>query len=250
MRRALLLGLVLAGLAAPVAAQAPQQDESPRQLAREPLHETQGDFVDDGEYDPAQWGEEWGDDPFGGAADQAWREAAEAEAAEAHHFDAQQFFAQLVNFVLWLAIVIFLARKPVAEFLKNRRMSVEEGLVEARNLKEAAEAKYADYSERLEHLDEELAKLRKEMIQAGETERDRIIDEAEARAARMRADARFVIDQQMKQLRTDLTREAIEAAIAAAEKVLTEQVKDADQTRLADQYLETLEGSMKDEVRA
>ena len=48
--------------------------------------------------------------------------------------------------------------------------------------------------------------------------RDRIVAEAEARATRMRDDTRFVIEQQMKQLRADLTREAIEAAVNAAEQ--------------------------------
>ncbi|MCZ7682689.1 MAG: hypothetical protein M5U28_29400 [Sandaracinaceae bacterium] len=89
------------------------------------------------------------------------------------------------------------------------------------------------------------------MIQAGEAERDRIIAEAEARAARMRKDAQFVIDQQMKQLRTDLTREAIEAAIAAAGAVLAQQTGAADQQRLADEYLGKLASSIDDEeVRA
>ncbi|MBX3271236.1 MAG: ATP synthase F0 subunit B [Sandaracinaceae bacterium] len=224
--RALVCGLLAVGLGAPAAAQGEPQGE--------------------------EWDDAWGEDPV--AADRAaTHEAAHDHAAhdhaahgEAHHFDALQFAAQAVNFVLWLAIVIYLARKPVTAFLEGRRRSVEEGLVEARTLKEAAEAKYADYSERLEHLDEELAKLRKEMVQASETERDRIIDEAESRAARMRADTRFVIEQQLKQLRTDLTREAIEAAIAAAERVLAEEVREPDLTRLADQYLDGIEGTMKD----
>ncbi|MEZ4337203.1 MAG: ATP synthase F0 subunit B [Sandaracinaceae bacterium] len=245
-KRAILFVLVLGGLVAPAFA----QDARPER-ANEPLQQIIPDqFADDGEYDGEDWGEEWGEDPFGGENDARWHEAEEEQAPAEHHFDAQQFFAQAVNFVLWLAIVIYLARGPVTEFLKNRRLSVEEGLVEARQLKEAAEAKYADYSERLERLDEELEKLRTEMVQAGEAERDRIIDDAEARAARMRADAKFVIEQQMKQLRADLTREAIEAAVGAAEKVLTEKIQEADQTRLAQDYLDGLESSMKDEVQA
>jgi len=192
------------------------------------------------------WGEGWGEDPL---ADPEWNEGAEEEHEEAH-FNPLELAASITNFLMWLALVVFLARKPLAEFLKNRRLSVEEGLVEAKQLKEAAEEKFDDYSRRLEHLDEELENLREEMVQAGEVERDRILAEAEARAARMRKDSQFVIQQQMKQLRTDLTREAINAAVDAAESLLSEQVKDADQTRLAQNYLETIESSMKDEVQA
>lgn len=161
--------------------------------------------------------------------------------------------AMVVNFLAWLAIVFFLLRRPLTEFLKSRRQAVVEGLEESKRIRQEAEAKHAEYTERLAHLDEELEKLRKEMIQAGEAERDRIIAEAEARAARMRRDAQFLIDQQMKQLKADLTREAIEAAVKAAEEVLSAQTSPSDQQRLAKAYLSDLGASMKkdkDQVQA
>ncbi|MEC7520018.1 MAG: ATP synthase F0 subunit B [Myxococcota bacterium] len=171
-----------------------------------------------------------------------------AEHGEEHHpAGIGTLLAPFVNFVLWAAILFFLFRKPLTEFLANRRRSVEEGLVEAKRLKEEAEAKYEEYSERLERLDVELDELRKEMVHAAESERDRILADANARSARMRKDAQFLIDQQMKQLKSDLTKEAIEAAIAAAEKVMVEQIGGADQERLADQYMTTIQQAMKDE---
>lgn len=180
--------------------------------------------------------------------------AAHGEHGEEHHAASitdTNFIASIVNFILWAVIVVVLFRKPLTAMLVGRRREVEEGLEEAGRLKDEAEAKFADYSERLERLDEELEKLRKEMIQAGESERDRIIGEAEARAARMRRDAQFVIDQQLKQLKADLTREAVEAAINAAEKALVEQIGGADQQRLADDYLSNVSETIKDEeVRA
>ncbi len=228
---------------------APAFAQHPQERADQPLEAGQDSFADDGEFD-GNWGEGWEEDPFDAEANAEWQEGAESAAHEEAHFDALELAASVTNFLIWLALVIFLARKPLAAFLENRRLGVEEGLAEAKDLKEAAEKKYEDYSRRLEHLDEELEKLRFEMVQAGETERDRILADADARAARMRKDSSFIIQQQMKQLRTDLTREAINAAVNAAEKVLTEQVKDADQTRLAQDYLGRLEVSMKDEVRA
>lgn len=191
-----------------------------------------------------------GHDPEVGALRPGAEHPAVAHEGE-HHFNVMDFVATVVNFLIWLAIVILLLRKPLTSYLKSRRLAVVEGLEQSKRLREAAEKKHAEYTERLKHLDDELAKLRQEMIQAGEAERDRIIAEAEARAARMRRDAQFVIDQQMKQLKADLTREAIEAAILAAEGVLGEQTSGADQQRLADDYLGNLEGTVKDtEVRA
>ena len=250
MKRLLPVLAFLLLLAAPATAQQPRPTLP--ENAAEPLQQVVPDqFADDGEFDDDTWEEDWGEDPFSAEENEAWEQAAEESEHAEGHFDPLEFAAQTTNFLIWLAIVVFLARKPLAEYLKNRRLSVEEGLIEAKNLKEAAEASFADYSERLERLDEELEKLREEMIQAGETERDRILEDAEARAERMRRDARFIIEQQTKQLRTDMTREAIEAAESAAEKVFADQVKPADQTRLAQEYLEQLEATFADEeVRA
>jgi F-type H+-transporting ATPase subunit b len=78
------------------------------------------------------------------------------------------------------------------------------------------------------------------MVKAGEAERDRIVAEAEKKASRLRKDAEFVIAQRFKQLREDLTKEAVESAVVAAEAVLREKATPADQTRLADGYLTRL----------
>src|SRR5690606_6674837 len=115
-----------------------------------------------------------------------------------------------------------------------------DGMEEARRLKAEADVKYAQYSERIDNLDAELERLREELRRSGMDERDRIVGEASRKAEKMREEARFLIDQQMKQLRQDLTREAIEAAVAAAELVLTQGTTPQDQERLAKDYLGTI----------
>jgi F0F1-type ATP synthase membrane subunit b/b'/subtilisin-like proprotein convertase family protein len=157
-------------------------------------------------------------------------------------FSSVEFWGSIVNFALLVFILVYFGRKPVKSFLVERRRLVEEDLVEAQRLKEEAERKYEEYAGRLEKLDQELETLRKEMVKAGEEERDRIVAEAEAKAARIRRDTQFLIDQQMKQLRVDLTREAVDAAVSAAEKALKDKVTSVDQERLANDYVARLRG--------
>ncbi|MGE0784551.1 MAG: hypothetical protein AB7S26_02610 [Sandaracinaceae bacterium] len=209
-----------------------------------PLDEDTAELLDDEFGEPGM--------AAGGEEHEAHGPGSDHEEGEEHeeHEGAPEVIhivAAFFNFFVWLAIVVWLGRKPISEYLKNRRLAVEEGLEEARRLSEEARAKHAEYSEKLDRLDEELEKLRGEMIQAGEAESDRIIMEAEQRAARMRKDATFMIEQQLKQLRSDLRREAIEAAVEAAEAVLTKEVSAADQQRLADGYLDELARSAKDD---
>jgi F-type H+-transporting ATPase subunit b len=153
-----------------------------------------------------------------------------------------------VNFGLWLALLYVLLRRPLSEFLTNRKAAVVEGLAEARRLKEEAEAKYREYSQRIDNLDAEIARLREEIRRGGLAERDRIVAEASRKAEKMRDEARFLVAQQLKQLREDLTREAIEAAVCRAEEILRSATTPQDQERLAREYLGTLRTSLRRKI--
>lgn len=99
-------------------------------------------------------------------------------------------------------------------------------MAEAARLKAEAEAKQREFQSRLERLDDELDAIRTDMVKAGEAERDRIVAEAEKKASRIRKDADFIA-QRFKQLREDLTKEAVESAMVAAEAVLREKATPA-----------------------
>jgi F-type H+-transporting ATPase subunit b len=167
-----------------------------------------------------------------------------AHAEHAPEWNYTRLAGSFVNFFIWLGLIVYALGKIVPPFLAKRRAAIVDGLEEARQLTEAAEIKHAEYSERIDNLDAELERLRADFKRAGLEERDRIVAEASSRAEKTRAEARFLIDQQMKQLREDLTREAVEAAVGAAEKILRERSTAADQQRLADDYLSRLKGSI------
>jgi len=162
-----------------------------------------------------------------------------------------EFLAGVLNFLVLVGLLVFMGQKPIAKFLKERRRQVEEGLKQAAALKAQAEKMLAEYTDRLDKLDDEMASLRAEMVKAGEAERDRIVAEAEKKASRMRAETRFLIEQRMKQVERDLRREAVDASVAAARAVLEEKTTPQDQERLAQAYLSALaDTKTADEVRS
>lgn len=155
----------------------------------------------------------------------------------------------IVNFSLLLLGLVYFGGRKVRASLEERRDRVATELAEAKRLREEAEAKYALYQKRLISLDAELDTIRQEMIKAGEAERDRLVADAEKKAASMRREAEFLVDQRMKQLREDLSRETVQAAIAAAEKVLREKTTADDQARLSKAFLSQI-GTAAKEGRA
>ncbi len=155
-------------------------------------------------------------------------------------FSSPEMWGSMFNFFLLAGLLVYAVRKKVNPALADKRKEMELALKEARQLKQEAEARHAEYQSRLERLDQELAQIRAEMVKAGEAERDRIVSDAEQTAARIRKDTRFLIEQQMKQLRKDIRAEAITTAIDSAQSLLTQSAGPSDQRRLADAYLARL----------
>jgi F-type H+-transporting ATPase subunit b len=152
------------------------------------------------------------------------------------------YIAMLINFGLLVGGYYLFGKKPIAEGLKNRRDAIAREIEEAQTIKEEAEARAKTYQAKLEKLDDEMRHAREALVRAGEAERDRLVAEAEAKAERMRKDAQFMVEQELKQLQQDVWRGAVETAVVAAEEMLRKRVTQADQERLAEDYLSSLSG--------
>ncbi|MDP9148850.1 MAG: ATP synthase F0 subunit B [Myxococcota bacterium] len=147
------------------------------------------------------------------------------------------YIAMVINFGILLAGYYLLGRKPIGEALQRRRESIAKEIEDAQRIKREAEARATVYQAKLDHLAQDTENAREALVRSGEAERDRIVAEAEAKAERMRKDALFMVEQEMKQIRQDLMRDAVEAAVGAAEALLKSTITHADQERLAEDYL-------------
>jgi F0F1-type ATP synthase membrane subunit b/b' len=152
------------------------------------------------------------------------------------------FLAMLINFGILAGGYYLLGRKPIAAGLQARRDTISKEIEEAQRMKHEAEERAKVYQVKLEKLEEELQQARDSLVHAGEAESERIVRDAEAKAERMRKEAEFLVGQEFKQIRENLLRETVEAAVAAAEDLLRKRVTPADQERLAEDYLSDLGG--------
>src|SRR5688572_1103678 len=81
----------------------------------------------------------------------------------------------------------------------------------------------------------------REMVDADETERKRILEDASSRRTRLEQEARQLIEQELKAIRQDLTRETAQAALRSARELLAQNTSTDDHRRLCEEYLETLQ---------
>ncbi|MGH7270227.1 MAG: hypothetical protein ACREJ3_07320 [Polyangiaceae bacterium] len=150
------------------------------------------------------------------------------------------FIAMLINFAILAAGYTLLGKKPIAAALKARRDSITKDIEDAQRMRHEAEERAKLYQGKLEKLEEEMRIARESLVHAGEADHDRVVKEAEAKAERMRKDAQFLVEQELKQIRADLWRESVDAAVRAAEDLLKARVTPSDHERLAEDYLADL----------
>jgi F-type H+-transporting ATPase subunit b len=141
-------------------------------------------------------------------------------------FELDAEFWVAVAFVVFVGTLIYLGvHKMMVKFIDQRRDRIKAELDEARRLKEEAQALLAQYQRKQREAEQEAAGI----IAGANAEAERMMAEAKAKmeefvARRTRA-AEAKIAQAEAQALADVRAAAAEAAVSAAEKILTQLVK-------------------------
>ena len=150
------------------------------------------------------------------------------------------FSMQLLNFAAFLFILGRYAGPSMKKAVRDRHERIKHDLQEGARLRAEAQKKVEEYGRKLAALDGEIDKLVGTIRAEAEAERRRILDEAQARADRMKRDAEIQVQAEIQRVRLMLEREAAVAAVALAEKLLVEKTTEVDQKALADRFLKAL----------
>jgi F-type H+-transporting ATPase subunit b len=131
-----------------------------------------------------------------------------------------------VAFVVFLAALVYLGvHGTMVKLVDQRRDRIKAELDEARRLKEEAQALLAQYQRKRHEADQEAAAI----VAGAQAEAERLGAEAKAKmeefVARRTKMAETKIAQAEAQALADVRAAAAEAAVSAAEKVLTQTVK-------------------------
>ncbi len=173
----------------------------------------------------------------GGAEGAAAAHATAEHAAAAHHLNWWDFTLRTANFVILLAILVKLLKKPIGNFLVSRREDIQKLLAELQDKQKEAAAVSAEYKAKLAMLDEETKKIVAELLSEGEAEKQKIIQAAERQAAYIKQQAEIAVQQEIKAAREKLQEEVAELSVAAAEKLIRKSMKADDQDRLVKDFM-------------
>ncbi|MFH1810929.1 MAG: ATP synthase F0 subunit B [Pseudomonadota bacterium] len=155
----------------------------------------------------------------------------------------------LVDFAIFVTLVVVFARKPLTEFLESRSLKIRRALDEAKQAKEQAEARAAELEKRLKDLDKEIGTLRDDIKQMGERERTQLEADGKKAAERVAQDTQSQVQSELDRARGILKAEAVALAMELAEQKLRGQLGAADYRRLNTEFVQGFGGEQGKEVR-
>lgn len=146
----------------------------------------------------------------------------------------------VVNLALLLGLIVWGAGGSIRDALRARAIGIREDLDEAARLRDEAQARHDAVTARLGKLEEEIARLEAQAQQAAQSEAAAIRQRADAAAARLSETVERQIADEARRARLALRQEAVGLAVELAEGILSKQVSDEDDQRLAVAFLDTL----------
>ena len=149
-------------------------------------------------------------------------------------------FVHAVNFVIFIGLLVYFLRRPLADFLANRRLSISSQLDESEQLKTAAQTRFDELDTRIEAFDQEIAGMLARVKADCEMERGKAIANANEAAEMLRAAAERGVGKELEKARHGLRAETVELALTLAEDVLRGSLGAADHGRLATEYFERI----------
>lgn len=158
-----------------------------------------------------------------------------------HHADSgvllKDFLYRVLNFAIVVAILVYFLTKPIKKGLAGRRVEIEKALNEAKQAKDEAEAKFAEYDRKLAQATVEIAEISDAIRREGELEKQKIIENARAMAKQIEKDASKTAELEIAKAKTALQREAVHLAVSVAEELLKKNFTKDDDARLINEYM-------------
>lgn len=174
--------------------------------------------------------------------------AAPAKAATVKHAKAhsnplswtklKDFFWRTVNFIALLIILVKFLGGPTVRYMNERRERITHELADLTTKRDEAEKAYREFSTKLAGMEKDMERVIEQAMAQAQTEKARILAEAEQMAEDIRHQAQAAVQGEIESAKRRLREDVAEAAAKMAEELLRNNLSEADQNSIAEQYLE------------
>lgn len=153
-------------------------------------------------------------------------------------FEAWKF----INLAIFIAIMVYLLKKPLSEAFKAKREAIRADLIRAEEKRQSALAQLTTTEAKLATLDVESANVLKNAKREADSEKARILKETESETGKMREQAASEIERVSKQIKFELRRFSAQESIRLAEEKIKSEITAEKDARLVKANVQAIGG--------
>lgn len=157
------------------------------------------------------------------------------------HIDWWTFAWHAVDLVVFVGLIVLLARKPVAAMFQRRHDDLKAAIEQAQSAYNKAKAHADEYAQKLARVDAEVKALVEGATQDGRDERDHIIAQAKDYSQRLRGDTQAAVEQEAEVARRRLRNEMVQGVLGQATALISRELSQSDRERLLEEAIAELE---------
>ncbi len=147
-----------------------------------------------------------------------------------------------INFALLVIILFVVLRKAsIKDFFAARREEIKKKFQKLSSEKAAAEARYRELEEKLKEFETTKKEIIEQYKAEGIKEKERIISEAQERAAQILDQADKTIEREIQAARDRLMEQVVDSAAKKAKELIEKEIKTSDQDQLVNEFIEKVE---------
>ena len=150
-----------------------------------------------------------------------------------------------ITFVALLVVLWSVVWKPLLAMLDERERRIRDALSGAERARHEAERTLVEYRETLSKAEVEARERMQKATEQAHQERERIVSESHHQATRLVEDARAEIQHEKERALQELRQTVGDLAIQAASKLLDENLDNARNRKIVDDFIHRLPGSSK-----
>ena len=138
---------------------------------------------------------------------------------------------QIVNLVLFLAVLIYFVARPMAAAFRKRQLEVEQRAREAERQRADVERLSLEIRERTERLEHEIEDIRRQAVADGESARAALTQRAKEEAERVRQESGEEIERRLAAAKAQLRQAAADLTASAASEIVSREITEDDRRR-------------------
>ncbi|WP_094603942.1 ATP synthase subunit b, sodium ion specific [Sporomusa silvacetica DSM 10669] len=150
--------------------------------------------------------------------------------------------AQIINFLILVAILTKVAYKPLMQALADRQAKIADSLETAEQEKQAAEKLKQEYLAQLAEARTQAQAIVEKAAKLAEQTKEEILKEAREESIRLVKATQEEIAREREHAIAELKGEVVTLAVAAASKIIAQNMDEQANARIVDDFINKLDG--------